>query len=270
MRIALALFLVVVLGCGSSGPGTTATGGGGGAGPTGGSGGAVADAGADAAATGGTSGGQDSGRADTAPDLAAGDTAPAGECRKDSDCPPIQCLVPPCDPVVCVLGDRGLHQCQLRTHPALESCNQSPTGVPCCRADSECTAQPNGHCVPHSHEYCGGPAPQPGNGCRYDTCTSDADCTAMPNGFCTASYERNCRYGPCRSNADCSRGPGGLCVLATINAGYCVRPAVFCRYSSDPCRADSDCKGASLNGQVCNARPDGHGTVCTDRGPPPP
>ena len=130
--------------------------------------------------------------------------------------------------------------------------------------------QKNGRCVPFSHEYCGGPPPLPGNFCRYDECTSDTDCTAMPNGFCTAGYPRACRYGPCRTSVDCNRAPGGTCVLAASNAGYCPRLAVYCRYPTDPCRTDADCKGASLNGLVCNAKADGHGTMCVDRGPPPP
>lgn len=279
------VLILAGLGCGNDGKGTAATGGAGGS--TGGSaGGPGADAAADVAAggsgggtggtggaggTGGGSGGTGGARLDAAPDLATGETgAPAEECRKDSDCPPIQCLVPPCDPVICVLGDRGFHRCQVQTRPALEACPEPNSPPGCCRNDSGCTNQPNGHCIPFSFEYCGGPAPLPGNTCRFDECTSDAACTARPNGFCTGGWPRTCQYGPCRTSADCNRMPGGTCVLATVNAGYCPRPAVFCRYPNDPCRTDADCRGASMNGLVCNVRPDGHGTMCIDRGPPPP
>jgi hypothetical protein len=130
--------------------------------------------------------------------------------------------------------------------------------------------QPHGHCIPFINGYCGGPAPLPGNTCRYDTCTADSDCTTMPNGFCSAGFPRACVYAPCRTNADCTRGPGGRCALATLNSGYCPRPVALCRYDNDPCRSDSDCKGASINGLVCAPRADLHGTMCVDRGSPPP
>jgi hypothetical protein len=58
--------------------------------------------------------------------------------------------------------------------------------------------------------------------------------------------------------------------MATLNSGYCPRPVVFCRYNTDPCRSDPDCRGVSLNGMVCAPRSDLHGTMCVDRGPPPP
>jgi hypothetical protein len=268
MRLGLVL-LVVGLGCGDDGPGTATGGsGGGGAAGSGGAGGTLSpDAGVDAAAGGGGQGGV---AADAGRDQGAGEAGPPGACTRDSDCPPIQCLVPPCDPVVCVLSEGGVRRCETRTRPALQTCPAMSQLEMCCRSDAECTMKPNGHCIPFAHGYCGGAAPMPGNTCRYDACTSDADCTAMPNGFCTAGWERTCQYGPCRTNADCNKSPGGTCVLATANAGYCPRPAVFCRYPNDPCRSDSDCRGASINGLVCNTNPDLHGTRCVDRGVPPP
>jgi hypothetical protein len=203
----------------------------------------------------------------------AGVTGAAGvaghdDCRKDSDCPPIACLVAPCPDSLCALGGDGFHHCQVRLHPTLTACGGNPTGMDCCGSDAACTQQPHGMCVPFTTGYCGGPAPPPINECRYDQCQADGDCTAKPNGVCTTGYPRVCAYGPCRKNADCNKGPGGTCVLASVGS-FCPSEAVFCRYPTDPCRQNADCKGTSPYGQVCVPNADGQGTVCRDQSPPP-
>jgi hypothetical protein len=270
----LLIVALLVAGCGS-GSTVIATGGSGGA--SGGTGGGTGGATPADAATG-TGGQADAASPDgppadaPAPDAGADAPIPVEGCRTDSDCPPIQCLVPPCDEFVCVLGADGTHQCRLNARPAPVACTE-PSPDPsfrCCLSQADCTMQPHGHCIPWSYNHCAGPPPLPGNTCVYDACTSDADCTAMPNGFCTAGFPRFCLSGPCRSHADCNRGPGGRCVMETIAGGWCPRPTVFCRYSNDPCRVDADCKGASVGGLVCSPRMDLHGTMCVDRGPPPP
>jgi hypothetical protein len=271
MRPAL-LVLVVLAGCGSGG--AAAPGGSGGVSGTGGAAAPDAAAGSGGDASAG-SGGVDGGGGGVVPDAGPdrGFMSPpdgyAGDCVQDSDCPTVAGVD---QPLLCQLGPDGFHHCKLPFVPPLQACpapNPDPSFL-CCRSDAQCTQQPHGHCLPFSHRYCGGPPPLPGNFCRYDACTRDSDCTAMANGFCTANFERSCVYGPCRTNADCTRGPRGRCVMDTLNSGYCPREVVFCSYEGDPCRSDRDCKGVSLNGMICAPRPDLHGTVCIDRGPPPP
>jgi hypothetical protein len=152
------------------------------------------------------------------------------ECAHDRDCPPIECLVAPCPPAICALGDDGLL-----------------------------------HCGPL--ERAPGPPCTPVGG--RNECEGDDDCTQQPRGVCGPRAPRRCLYGPCRTNADCTRAPGGTCVLDEVGA-YCPEPKVFCRYPGDPCRQDSDCKGASRFGLVCVPNDDLQGQICKDRGPPPP
>jgi hypothetical protein len=245
---------------GSGGPGgngpVDAGGTGGGAGGTGGAGGGGLDA------------ASDSRLPDAGLDAASGEAGGHDDCRSDGDCPIIQCLVAPCPDSLCLMGSDGFHHCQTRPRPALQAC-PAPRSPACCRGDSDCNEAPRGRCVPHSYEYCGGPPPLPGNGCRYDHCTSDADCTDMPNGFCSGGSQRTCSYGPCRTNADCNRRPGGRCVLESVHS-FCDFSAAFCRYANDPCRTDADCPQTGANGSACLPNKDLHGASCQDRPPPPP
>jgi hypothetical protein len=285
---------------GAMGGGGAAGGGGGGRG-TGGGGGpdgsadlaaGASDApggggGATAGTGGGGAGGGGGARLDAGPDLAAADanggadlSGGAGgreECRTDVDCPlPPSCPRPPCSDSVCKLGNDGFHHCETRLHPALLSCpSPANPSIPCCLADAECTKMPRGHCIPYVKAFCGSPGMTPGNVCRYDQCAADTDCTARPNGFCSGGYPRECLYGPCRTNADCIRSAGGRCVMASYkgNAGTdaCTNTQVFCRYSTDPCETDADCKGdAGPYGKVCMPNADLQGASCWDRAGQPP
>ncbi len=248
---------------GTGGAAGRGSGGSGGAAGGGGTAGRVGSGGAGGrVGVGGTGGGVGSGGA-----IGSGGVTGGDQCAADRACPPIQCLVPPCPDNVCVLGRDGFHQCQQRAHLMPESCDQA--GMPCCTADSQCTERANGECLSNSVGYCGGPAPPPGNSCRYSDCRSDADCTASPNGICTAGYPRICIYGPCRRNADCTNASGGTCVLG-VTGLICQGPAVYCAYSSDPCRVNSDCTGSSLYGKRCIPNTNLHGTTCQDAPPPPP
>ena len=186
------------------------------------------------------------------------------DCQRDSDCPTIMCIKAPCPTNVCVLSTDGYHHCRLRQVPALEMCNPN-FSLPCCTSDADCTMRPHGACVPSSIDACGGPA-RIGNECRYDNCQSDADCTAMPRGVCSDGYPRSCFYGPCRQNSDCTAHPGGVCQLAVVGL-YCRGDAVFCKYPSDPCQSNADCKGSLM---ACVPNDNGQGTVCKTQPPPPP
>lgn len=164
-------------------------------------------------------------------------------CSADADCPPIECAIAPCSRAICALGDDGFHHCT--AHLPVGSCQ--PDDPSCCAGDVNC---PSGQsCLAGSPQVlprCGGIA-RGGNSCVSDFCQSDADCVATTNLTCTDSHPRVCASSSCRSNADCTRGPGGACVLGFVTfvtqAGPCLAPSMFCRYSNDACRSGSDCAG---------------------------
>ena len=196
----------------------------------------------------------------------------AGSCMVDKDCPPPPCQTPPCPESLCAMGENG-HRCVTREHPPYAVC---PTDAgDCCTNDSQCTAAPNGYCIPYTYSipWCtmnlALPPPQPGNRCLYDLCSADSDCTAQPNGFCSPDFQRRCAYGPCSADTDCNRGPGGKCVVALV-CEWASRRSAFCRYPADPCRSNADC-GTSEAGtnMFCVPNTDGHGTFCKDGGIPP-
>jgi hypothetical protein len=221
-----------------------------------------------------TAGSAGAGGANTAGTGGIGGSGGAGgsgrdDCRTDDDCPKAGCSGPGCSEMLCALGSDGFHHCLLRTAPPLSAC-PSGSDTTCCTSDAFCTTMALGHCIPHSYDWCGGPAPPMGNACRYDVCTGDADCTAGANGVCTLGYPRACIYGVCRTNADCTAETNGRCVLAKVGR-FCGTTAVFCRYPSDPCASDADCKGVGIGfGQACIPNTGGQGASCKDVPPPPP
>jgi hypothetical protein len=218
--------------------------------------------------SGGAAGGGSAGVAGTGSGGAAG----ADQCRVDADCPAIACLVAPCPDSLCVMGGDGFHHCQTRRSSALQVCPSPAQGgdLTCCHSDADCGAQPRGRCVANSDGWCGGPAPPPGNQCRYDACTGDADCAAAPGGFCTGGSPRACVYGPCRTSADCTRRPGGICAVQSVGR-FCASTLAFCRYAGDPCAVDADCHGdAGAFGLQCVPNSDFQGTTCQPVTPPPP
>lgn len=103
-----------------------------------------------------------------------------------------------------------------------------------CRLDSDCTAQPGGHCAAIQ---VGNPT-MVGRACEYDNCSVDADCPAgsvcacgrLRGGWARANA---CVGASCRVDADC--GPGGYCVpevweaCVTYVLGYtCMTPLHAC------------------------------------------
>jgi hypothetical protein len=51
---------------------------------------------------------------------------------------------------------------------------------------------------------------------------------------------------------------------------YCPSPSVFCRYATDPCVSDGDCKGdAGPFGLQCVPAVNHQGTMCQNVPPPP-
>ena len=253
-------------GLGSGGQAGTGTGAGGTSAGSGGAGGtSTGSGGAGRAGTGGANTAGAGGRGGSG---GAGGTG-RDDCRTDADCPKPGCSGPGCSEMLCALGPDGFHHCLLRTAPPLSAC-PTESDVSCCTSDAVCAAMVLGHCIPHSYYWCGGTAPPMGNACRYDACTGDADCTAGANGVCTIEYPRACIYGACRTNADCTAGPDGRCVLAKVGR-FCSASGVFCRYSTDPCASDADCKGTGLGyGQACVPNAGGQGTSCKDVPPPVP
>jgi hypothetical protein len=188
------------------------------------------------------------------------------ECRQASECPRPPCPFPGCQ-TMCALGDDGWHHCLAVVFPVSVMCTGEPTY--CCTS-ADCNSSPQGRCVPYTYQYCGGPPPPPGNQCIYDECDGDEDCRAKPNGFCATSFPHRCIYGPCATNAGCTRGAGGTCVMRRLDPS-CASEVVYCRYASDSCRTNDDCKAdAGPYGQVCSPNPDLQGARCIDRGPPPP
>lgn len=248
---------------GSAGSGTG--GDGSGSGGTAGASASGGDAGAD---MGGSAGASSGGTAGTNAGTAGTGGVPPDECDSSEDCPPIECLVPPCPEPVCALGSQGYRVCQTRDPLPVGTCTE-PTGEPCCVTSEDCQDAPGGQCVPFSLGYCGGPAPPDYSTCRYDTCDSDADCTGGEHGVCLIDYPRTCNYGPCSTSADCTEGLGGRCVMT--HAGQpCPELVVFCTYDDDPCDSDGDCAPIDGMQQVCEPDADGHGRRCAPWQPPPP
>ena len=246
--------------------GAAGTGTGGMGGDVSGTGGAGASAGGSAGNAGGSAGnaGGSAGNAGTG----GSGGIPADECDSDEDCPPNECLVPPCPELVCALGSQGYRVCQTRDPLPVGTCSE-PTGEPCCESSEDCQDAPAGHCVPFSLGYCGGPAPPDTSTCRYDTCDSDSDCTAGEHGVCLLDYPRTCTYGPCNESADCTEGAGGRCVMT--RAGQpCPELVVYCQYDDDPCDSDDDCPPLNGRRQVGEPDADGHGRRCAPWQPPPP
>lgn len=237
--------------------------------------GGSAGTGEDDSESGGAAGASASGGAGNAGGTAGSDagtggsgSVPADECDSNEDCPPTECLVPPCPEVVCALGSQGHRVCQARDPLPVGNCSE-PTGEPCCSSSDDCQEAPGGQCVPFSLGYCGGPAPPDTSTCRYDSCDSDSDCTAGEHGVCLVDYPRTCNYGPCSRSADCTEGAGGRCVMT--RAGQpCPELVVFCTYDDDPCDSDDDCAEANGMRQVCEPDSDGHGRRCAPWQPPPP
>jgi hypothetical protein len=248
---------------GAAGSGAASTGGAAGS-STGGMGGDVSGSGGASAGGGAGNAGGSAGNAGTG----GSGGIPADECDSDEDCPPNECLVPPCPELVCALGSQGYRVCQTRDPLPVGTCSE-PTGEPCCESSEDCQDAPAGHCVPFSLGYCGGPAPPDTSTCRYDTCDSDSDCSAGEHGVCLLDYPRTCNYGPCNESADCTEGAGGRCVMT--RAGQpCPELVVYCQYDDDPCDSDDDCPTANGMRQVCEPDADGHGRRCAPWQPPPP
>ena len=187
-------------------------------------------------------------------------------CTGDGDCPGGTCWRFP----------EGQAACATPAPIATEPCDAAPpTWLPCeCERDGDCAARPGGRCVPHALGWCGGAAPPPGNGCRYDGCAGDGDCTAQANGRCVPAgafglVNRTCVYGACRFSAECTSGSAGQC---RYHGGRCGGGAVFfCAYEGDPCRTDSECPPASDGRrQICVPRVDNQGTRCLPEPPPAP
>ena len=254
---------------GAAGRGGTATNGGSAGSGTGGMAGGVSGSGGAAGASGG-GGAVNAGGATGGSDAGSGGSGgiPADECDSNEDCPPIECLVPPCPEPVCALDSQGYRVCQTRDPlPVGNSCE--PSGESCCENSDDCENAPGGQCVPFSFGYCGGPAPPDISTCRYDTCDSDADCTAGEHGVCLLDYPRTCNYGPCNESADCTEGTGGRCVMRAAGQP-CPDLVVVCLYDDDPCDSDGDCPLVQEVRQVCEPDSDGHGRRCVPWQPPPP
>jgi hypothetical protein len=259
---------------GAAGSGAASTGGAAGS-STGGMGGDVSGSGGAGGASAGGGAGNAGGSAGNAGGSAGSEAGtggsggiPADECDSNEDCPPNECLVPPCPELVCALGSQGYRVCQTRDPLPVGNCSE-PTGEPCCESSEDCQDAAGGHCVPFSLGYCGGPAPPDTSTCRYDTCDSDSDCSAGENGVCLLDYPRTCNYGPCNDSADCTEGAGGRCVMT--RAGQpCPELVVYCQYDDDACDSDDDCPTANGMRQVCEPDADGHGRRCAPWQPPPP
>jgi hypothetical protein len=167
------------------------------------------------------------------------------ECSSDQDCPPIACVVAPCAESLCGRGADGFYHCTSRVHPPIDPC--LVCDPQCCMSDTAC---PTGQACISPAFFLGqcGDIGTTLNQCFSDDCKGDGDCTAGPNGVCMATFPRVCAYGACRSNADCNKAQGGICVAEVLTirggGGPCKHGYVFCRYPSDPCRTDGDCKGA--------------------------
>jgi hypothetical protein len=109
----------------------------------------------------------------------------------------------------------------------------------------------------------------PANVCLYDECATRADCTAMPNGLCVPArawqeQAARCLYGDCVFNSDCTNGNAAEC---TPFFDPCTRRMIgyHCTYAHSECRNASDC--AHLNNGYCEPGPNGMST-CREFIPP--
>ncbi len=138
---------------------------------------------------------------------------------------------------------------------------QSTFGLPSCRSDSDCVAQPGGYCA-DAHKlsgYCG---------CYYG-CRQDSDCGAGSICECGVVLGR-CVPATCTTNADCGAGlacahaaavPGPVAVC--IGFGTAVS-SYTCQTTSDQCQSDSTCPSNGRDRGVC-VFDGGHricGTMC--------
>jgi hypothetical protein len=112
-----------------------------------------------------------------------------------------------------------------------------------CRSDSDCTAQPYGHCegggleVPPRFTYC-----------DYG-CVTDSDCAPRQVCLCGSGPVGRCVASPCRTDADCEGD--GMCGSAA--EGTCGSSPFACQTQQDRCASASDCAA----GEGCTAqRPD--------------
>jgi hypothetical protein len=221
----------------------------------------------------------------------AGDTSD-GQAASDSGLdgaggrPPDTCAEPAnCPGGTCWLQLDGSKSCVAKVKVAAESTCQ---GVPtiCCMADTSCTAQVGGLCVPNrfvTTTFCGGAQPI-GNVCRYDECANDADCDgAKPAGATKSAcfppgvyaghnlFTATCVYGACRTDDDCTQSAGGRCSygLAPTHGVCNLQYVTYCSYPSDPCHlgnvSSSQCDSAAS--MTCVPQDDLQGLHC---GPAPP
>jgi predicted small secreted protein len=143
----------------------------------------------------------------------------------------------------------GWHTCvsepQQRT-----TCTAEPGGIfadECCDA-SECTTGEGGGCFDGLTWYCGGAAPQEHNACAYNACAQDSDCTAQPNGACVPRGAWNelgsvCVYSGCSFDADCDSRAGGQC-MPFFDDCRSRFIGFSCTYDDSACRSDIDCNGS--------------------------
>ncbi|MCC6646952.1 MAG: hypothetical protein IT374_15435 [Polyangiaceae bacterium] len=237
-------------GSGGSTAGSAGKATGGSAGATAGSGGSTAgSAGKATAGSGGSSAGSGGSTAGSGGSTAgSGGTAAGsgGSTAGSAGAFPYACIDP--KPVLVGGADSGYDTCANGTTrrrekltcpttvPRADACVSSNPGADTCSHDSECTAQPNGHCSASNGFGPGGCT------CQYG-CLDDSECgvggicvCADPVGVCrssTCTDSTSCGFGDCTSY-DASKGCGFL--------------EFACQTPTDTCGGDSDCANSGPGG----------------------
>ena len=154
-------------------------------------------------------------------------------------------------------GGKGVRE-PTQHRPAATACGTRPTPMPApgsagsassaplpitlCMTNGDCTAGPNGRCIPS----------RIGMTCSYDACFADADCA--PGAVCqcgTANGAGNhCSQPGCQVDADC---PSSWCSPTFGACGnYSGVVSYACHTAKDECVDDADCAGAAIGlGAYC-------------------
>ncbi len=164
-------------------------------------------------------------------------------CTIDADCGTSTCVE---------VIDGGYKACSTPVNPATMATTSANDECP----TPNCTT---GTCFERCQLVQGIPAPV--NRCLVDECQSDGDCSAQPNGVCVPAgvlfaSASTCTYGNCISDAGCTASSGGRCT-PFLNACADVL-GFFCSYDTSPCRTTEDC----VDGGFCQPDGNGD-TICS-------
>jgi hypothetical protein len=129
----------------------------------------------------------------------------------------------------------------------------APLPLPVCTTNGDCTAGPNGRCIPS----------RIGMTCSYDACFADADCAS--GSVCQCGPENgagnHCSQPGCQVDADC---PNSWCSPTFSSCGnYSGVVGYACHTAKDQCVNDADCAGASGLDAYCMYDPAVARWVCS-------